>query len=605
VQSEYKVDISDLIRARKEIKKFAKDNVDAFAVVNSRMVKSGDATALMFDNMGRAMNTTGKKVNTMGMRLQQAGYQVGDFAVQVQSGTNVAVAFGQQMSQLLGVLGPYGALAGAGVAIGTAIIAPLLDAKKQAQDTQEAIDNLADAVAALDDETLSDLQKQFGEGAGVVQRMRAEVVSLQADIAKLNFDSQVTKLAEKFSNTFTETVIQSITETVPLMGGLTETPEEYMKSLGLDPSIMGRGFLDSFYAAIKAGDPELAEDLFYQLTDAINMQEGGMNGLTIKGKEFVIELADMVERASELQKNLDKASKYFNRTDEGLSDAEYNAMLVYQAYGESRTKGAKTKPRSSKRKGRDPVNAKDYADQLVRQVNLEQRLIGMSQTQQDYAQVMYDLVERNKKADIKLTEQQMESYARQIQKVKEVIRQQQEYEAQTEEISNMIESKMGDAFMSMVDGTKSVEDAFRQMAAEIIKELYRIMVVKKAVNAIMGFMGFADGGVISNGSVIPHAKGGVVGGPTYFPMSGGRTGLMGEAGPEAIMPLKRGPDGKLGVESNGGGGATIVQNINISTGVQQTVRTEIKQLMPMIAESAKNAVLDGKRRGGNYGKGFA
>jgi len=60
--------------------------------------------------------------------LQQAGYQIGDFAVQVQAGTNVAVAFGQQMSQLLGIFGAGGALAGAAVAIGTAFIAPLIDA---------------------------------------------------------------------------------------------------------------------------------------------------------------------------------------------------------------------------------------------------------------------------------------------------------------------------------------------------------------------------------------------------------------------------------------------------------------------------------------------
>ena len=591
MQSKYEVDISELIRARKEIKKFAKDNVDAFAVVNSRMVKSGEATALMFDNMGRAMNTTGKKVNTMGMRLQQAGYQVGDFAVQVQSGTNVAVAFGQQMSQLLGVLGPYGALAGAGVAIGTAIIAPLLDAKKQAQDTQEAIDNLADAVAALDDETLSDLQKQFGEGAGVVQRMRAEVVSLQADIAKLNFDSQVTKLAEKFSNTFTETVIQAITETVPLMGGLTETPEEYMRSLGLDPSIMGRDFLDAFYAAIKAGDSELAEDLFYRLTDAIDMQEGGMNGLTIKGKEFVVELADMVERASELQKNLDKAAKYFNRTDEGLSDAEYQQMLIYQQYGESRTKGAKTKPRKA-RKGRDPVNAKDYAEQLVRQVALEQRLIGMSQEQADFANIMFDLKERNKKADIKLSEQQMQSYANQIAKVKEVIREQQELQKKYEELGNTIAGHLEDAMMSFVDHTKSAEEKFKEFASAVIQDLYRILIVQEMVNAAKSAM--TGGNFFSSLFGGGKADGG--------PVKGGTTYLVGERGPELFTPASNGnivPNHELG------GGTTIVQNINISTGVQQTVRAEIRQMMPVIAESAKSAVADSKRRGGNYGRAMA
>ena len=79
--------------------------------------------------------------------------------------------------------------------------------------------------------------------------------------------------------------------------------------------------------------------------------------------------------------------------------------------------------------------------------------------------------------------------------------------------------------------------------------------------AVSGLMPFADGGSFSQGRVMPFAKGGVVSSPTTFPMRGG-TGLMGEAGPEAIMPLARGPDGSLGVR--GGGGAVTV-NMNITT----------------------------------------
>jgi phage-related minor tail protein len=59
---------------------------------------------------------------------------------------------------------------------------------------------------------------------------------------------------------------------------------------------------------------------------------------------------------------------------------------------------------------------------------------------------------------------------------------------------------------------------------------------------------------------MPFAKGGVVSSPTTFPMRGA-TGLMGEAGPEAIMPLARGPDGSLGVRGAGGGAVTVNMNI--------------------------------------------
>ncbi|MEM9909489.1 MAG: phage tail tape measure protein [Pseudomonadota bacterium] len=77
-----------------------------------------------------------------------------------------------------------------------------------------------------------------------------------------------------------------------------------------------------------------------------------------------------------------------------------------------------------------------------------------------------------------------------------------------------------------------------------------------------GLLGFADGGSFAQGRVTPFANGGIVGGPTFFPMRGG-TGLMGEAGPEAIMPLARGSDGKLGVRTQGGGGdVRVVMNVS-------------------------------------------
>ncbi len=81
-------------------------------------------------------------------------------------------------------------------------------------------------------------------------------------------------------------------------------------------------------------------------------------------------------------------------------------------------------------------------------------------------------------------------------------------------------------------------------------------------NLVQGILPFADGGSFSQGRVMPFANGGVVSSPTMFPMRGG-TGLMGEAGPEAIMPLARGADGKLGVRTQGGGRAVnVVMNIN-------------------------------------------
>ena len=75
---------------------------------------------------------------------------------------------------------------------------------------------------------------------------------------------------------------------------------------------------------------------------------------------------------------------------------------------------------------------------------------------------------------------------------------------------------------------------------------------------------FAKGDSFTSGRVMPFAQGGVVGQPTLFPMRGG-VGLMGEAGPEAILPLARGRDGKLGVRGDAGRAAPVQVVVNITT----------------------------------------
>lgn len=100
----------------------------------------------------------------------------------------------------------------------------------------------------------------------------------------------------------------------------------------------------------------------------------------------------------------------------------------------------------------------------------------------------------------------------------------------------------------------------QMIGQEIISNLLKQITLEKTLQSIKGvgkfFGGFfgglfgsADGNVFQNGRIKPFANGGVVNKPTIFPMANG-TGLMGEAGPEAIMPLTR-KNGKLGVQGSG------------------------------------------------------
>jgi phage-related minor tail protein len=82
------------------------------------------------------------------------------------------------------------------------------------------------------------------------------------------------------------------------------------------------------------------------------------------------------------------------------------------------------------------------------------------------------------------------------------------------------------------------------------------------------------------------ANGGVVTGPTMFPLRGGRMGLMGEAGPEAVMPLARTSDGRLGVATSGGGGnVTIVNNTGVAASAKFSRDSEGR--MEIIMEAAQ------------------
>jgi lambda family phage tail tape measure protein len=91
------------------------------------------------------------------------------------------------------------------------------------------------------------------------------------------------------------------------------------------------------------------------------------------------------------------------------------------------------------------------------------------------------------------------------------------------------------------------------------------------------------GGVIQQGTPVPFASGGIIASPISFPLAGGATGLAGEKGPEAIMPLTRSSDGRLGVAMAGGGQQVT---INITTPDAQSFNRSQSQIAAMIARAA-------------------
>lgn len=149
--------------------------------------------------------------------------------------------------------------------------------------------------------------------------------------------------------------------------------------------------------------------------------------------------------------------------------------------------------------------------------------------------------------------------------------------------ANAFASAMTKAFTQATVGGKQLDDVLKSMAlrlssmtvAAAFKPVAKGIAggLKELLGSLLGIETGSKGGkkspqdnprdIISTafGSIMPFASGGVIGTPTYFPMSSGAMGLAGEAGPEAIMPLTRGNDGRLGVAMNGGGQAPITVHI--------------------------------------------
>ena len=153
-----------------------------------------------------------------------------------------------------------------------------------------------------------------------------------------------------------------------------------------------------------------------------------------------------------------------------------------------------------------------------------------------------------------------------------------------------------DMFMSGKFNLESLKDVFRSFVRTMIAKAIELFVVNRILSMLFP-SAFTQVGM----AFMPKlASGGAVNGRQAY--------VVGERGPEIFVPHSAGTimnSNNTRSAMSGNGGSTVVQNINVTTGIQQTVRNEIRSLMPEIAANAKNAVMDTKRRGGNFGRAFA
>ena len=166
-----------------------------------------------------------------------------------------------------------------------------------------------------------------------------------------------------------------------------------------------------------------------------------------------------------------------------------------------------------------------------------------------------------------------------------------------------------DSFVSLIDGTKSVKDAFKDMARSVINDLIRMTIQRQITAPLFNAMFASTAPTIATASgyttIGAGAPASAPGSAAHFE-GGGFTGFGGRSGgvdgrggfPAILHPNETVIDHTKGQSMGGAVNVTL----NISTGVSQTVRAEIQNLLPQITNATKAAVADARQRGGGYSK---
>lgn len=161
--------------------------------------------------------------------------------------------------------------------------------------------------------------------------------------------------------------------------------------------------------------------------------------------------------------------------------------------------------------------------------------------------------------------------------------------------ANAFARAMSDAFVQSTVGGRNFETVLKSLALRL-SDLSVRLAFKPIENGLSSVFqnlfgagragntpGDGTGIAAAMGAIKPFAAGGVIGTPTYFPLTSGGLGLAGEVGPEAIMPLTRGPDGRLGVAALASAPPSIV--VNIATPDAESFRRSEAYLTGQIARA--------------------
>jgi len=547
------------------------------------------------------------KANKFGMVAQQVGYQVGDFFVQVQSGTSALVAFGQQGTQLAGLLpGLAGAVIGIGLAMGTMLLRSILEAKSAMEDL---------GVATIDYQKAASTAKSTIQSLAVENYMLTEGIENQAEatlrlgIANVQAAMAANKLKNESSWIFGK-------------NGLFE---------------LGGGFSILGYEIVKSSEAQLQE-LEKQLAKlkeilAKNKELGGSTSTNtklqkdhndhvetflkhLKGIEdsFNKQRTSMISQTALLEHELALRENYKDETyiQERLEQKKLD--LYIEQNNLTTAQGDQLKAALSNLLEQKKA-LKDLTDEEKARLNLlslQQSLMPTGLASGRGGDPRQRNTRYQQEFGYKTVDELIAEHNAKNKGIKETIdltRELTDAQKQQVAIADSISGAFGDFFMDLVDGTTSAKDAFRAMAADIIQQLYRILVLEQMVQSIAGAITGAfnpASAAGTKGTVAPpkaprkYEGGGYTG---SGPRSGG---LDGKGGFMAMLhPRETVVDHTKG---QGAGGTVVNQVFNISANTsddtKRLITQTIAQASPAIINQSVGAVINQRRRGGAMKSAF-
>ena len=565
--------------------------------------KSGNA----FTRLGQRMDGRTRFI------FNNTANQLGDMAVQGSMGTDMFRVMGMQLPQLAGGFALLGGsmglvmpLLGVLAAIGFPIIAAMRLASGGSLELSERLEDLAEDIRAVDkaskisEYSTSKLQKAFGRfGNEVIQTNKAILeyrrLVLESGL-NTSFDAAINEFGSTFKQ-FTDIQLSAFEAAQLSLDQRYELPAVRKIKKTFDISTEAA---KEYLIVLRDLNEAEGEDRIAGIKKLIDLstaygakQFEDTRKINSETQEYINNLDELYTQLIKIQK-LEDRSKAYDTKKIAQSEMSLAEKLGYAEYVATRI-AAPDKPVGTKKGGKSAEQTridkelqklKQYAAQIKPIITLTQ----------EYEFATTTLLKAKEKGAI--TEQE---YADKLSIVTNRYKIATGAALDFAKIATLSATNLENSLMSLADGTLNVQDAFKSMARSVIKELYRVLVVQQIVNGAMGMFGYQRmaGGGFGKASTVAPTVGFAGGGYTG---SGSRSGgVDGRGGFHAILH----PQETVIDHTKGQGlGTTINQTINVSTGVQQTVRTEIIQLMPKIAETTKMAVLDAKRRGGSFSAAF-